>query len=329
MSLFSRLKQKIHNLRNNSIISKNHEYTDGLKKSRDKISNDLLNLDFSNFSNENELLENIEEMLITSDINFKLVDKIITNIKSKINKKNINNSSEIKEIIIEELLKSYGYGQENNVSLDLKKDKTNIILIVGVNGSGKTTSAAKLAKIFLDQNKTVVVAAGDTFRAGAVEQLNKWANLLSIKCISPKNNKQDSASVIYDATEYALENKIDVLICDTAGRLQNKENLMNELSKIKRIIDKKRPYASSETLLVLDATTGQNGINQAKSFQISADVDGIILTKMDGTSKGGIIMGIKDNFNIPVKFIGLGEKISDFKKFDLDEYIINLFKGLV
>ena len=203
-----------------------------------------------------------------------------------------------------------------------------VILMVGVNGAGKTTTIAKLAHKMIDEGKTVMVAAGDTFRAGAIDQLDVWAQRLGIECVKGKEGG-DPSSVVFDALNKAKEKGVDVLICDTAGRLQNKVNLMNELEKMNRIIKRVVPNGPQETLLVIDATTGQNGVSQAQEFSKITDITGIVLTKMDGTAKGGIVLSIKDHLNIPVKFIGLGESMDDLQEFDLEQYIYGLCKNLM
>lgn len=203
-----------------------------------------------------------------------------------------------------------------------------VILMIGVNGAGKTTTIAKLAHMMLNEGKTVMVAAGDTFRAGAIDQLDVWAKRLGIECVKGKEGG-DPSSVVFDALKRAKEQKVDVLICDTAGRLQNKVNLMNELEKMNRIIKRVVPQGPQETLLVIDATTGQNGVSQAQEFSKITDITGLVLTKMDGTAKGGIVLSIKDALNIPVKFVGLGEQMDDLQEFDLEQYIYGLCKGLL
>ena len=203
-----------------------------------------------------------------------------------------------------------------------------VILMIGVNGAGKTTTIAKLAHMMLQEGKSVMVAAGDTFRAGAIDQLAVWADRLGIECVKGKEGG-DPSSVVYDALKRAKEQNIDVLICDTAGRLQNKVNLMNELEKMNRIIKRVVPQGPQETLLVIDATTGQNGVSQAQEFSKITDITGLVLTKMDGTAKGGIVLSIKDALNIPVKFVGLGEQMDDLQEFDLEQYIYGLCKDLL
>lgn len=210
--------------------------------------------------------------------------------------------------------------------ISFRTDGPTVLLVVGVNGVGKTTTIAKLSKRYIDQGKKVLLIAGDTFRAGATEQLTIWAKRLGCDIVVGKEN-QDPASVAYDGVAKARKENYDLVICDTAGRLQNKANLMNELSKMKRVISKEIPEAPHETFLIIDATTGQNGVLQAKAFKECADVTGIVITKMDGTSKGGIILAIRDELGIPVRFIGLGEKMDDLEEFDLDQYLYGLCLG--
>ena len=241
--------------------------------------------------------------------------------------KGIYSPSEINELLIDKMFVSYAQQGSDIVNeINFQKDGPTVVLVVGVNGVGKTTTIAKLAYRYSKQNKKVLLVAGDTFRAGATEQLTVWANRLGLQIVTGKEN-QDPSSVVYDGIKKAKAENIDLVICDTAGRLQNKLNLMNELSKMKRVIAKEIPSAPHEVFLIIDANTGQNGVIQAKAFKECTDLTGVIITKMDGTSKGGIILAIRDEIGVPVRFIGLGEKMEDLEEFDLDQYLYGLCLG--
>ncbi len=303
--------------------NKTNKYITGMSKSSSGFSRALQSLYKKSQINE-EFFENLEEMLIMNDISMNIVMEISDAVRQEITINKISDPHKINEIIVDKMFLNYANQKHSNTTLNINPNGLSIILMVGINGVGKTTTIAKLAHKFIKENKKVTLVAGDTFRAGAVKQLNFWAQRLNITCINPQKEQQDPPSVIFDGIMAAQNNNSDILICDTAGRLQNKVNLMNELNKISRVIAKKAPNATVETLLVLDATTGQNGINQAEVFQEVANVSGIVLTKMDGSSKGGIILTIKDRLNIDVKFIGLGEQIQDLAEFDLFEFINGL-----
>ena len=240
----------------------------------------------------------------------------------------VNDPELIKSIIIDKIFIYYIQDTEINTEINLKQNQTNVVLVVGVNGVGKTTSIAKITKKFINENKKVLLVAGDTFRAGAVEQLKVWAQRLNVDIELPIKEGQDPASVIYSGVKKGYEEEYDLVICDTSGRLQNKINLMNELKKIHDVIHKFDQNAPHETLLVLDATQGQSGINQAKALMKLQKISGIVLTKMDSTSRGGIVLAIKDAFNIPVKLIGLGEKLDDLSVFDLEMYVDSMVLGM-
>ncbi len=310
-------KQAIKKMRKSQ---KTNKYIAGMSKSSNSFGRSLKLL-YNKHQIDETFFENLEEMLIMNDISMNIVMEISDAVRQEIALNKVNSSEQINEIIIDKMFLSYANQSHSSTALNINPSGLSIILMVGVNGVGKTTTIAKLAHMFIKQNKKVTVVAADTFRAGAVQQLNVWANRLNITCINPQKEQQDPPSVIYDGIIAAQNNQSDILICDTAGRLQNKVNLMNELNKIRRIIDKKAPNASVETLLVLDATTGQNGINQASVFKEVANVSGIVLTKMDGSSKGGIILTIKDRLDIDVKFLGLGEQLDDLAEFDLFEFV--------
>lgn len=277
---------------------------------------------------DDALYEKIEELLISYDVGVYATDKIIAAIKDEVLKQNIQDGSLIKEIIIDKLFTYYIQNTSVDTILNLQNNQTNVILITGVNGVGKTTTIAKIAHKYIKQNKKVLLVAGDTFRAGAIEQLNLWAQKLKCEIILPIKANADPASVIYQGLQKGYEDKYDLIICDTSGRLHNKVHLMNELAKINKVIKKFDSKAPHESLLVLDATLGQSGVLQAKAFKEITNITGIVLAKMDGTSKGGIILAIKDAFNIPVKFIGLGEKLEDLSAFDLEKFIVGITKQL-
>ena len=292
---------------------------EGLKKTSDSFTEKFDNLFKGSLKIDDDLYEELEEILITSDISFDTTLKIVENLKKNIKKKNINDVNlvkpELKEVLYELL--------ENNKSkLDIENQK-NIIVIVGVNGVGKTTTIGKLASRFKNEGKSVILAAGDTFRAAAEEQLEIWSK--RAKVVRHNESGADPSAVIYDAIQRAKSKNTDILICDTAGRLHNKVNLMNELSKIMRIINKQYPEAKKEVLLVIDATTGQNALNQVKTFNEAVELTGVILTKLDGTAKGGVVLSIVDEYKLPVKFIGVGEKVEDLQEFDYKNFVDALF----
>jgi len=250
----------------------------------------------------------------------------IDEIKKRVKKENIESTEDLKEIIVDELFIIYVNNDVIVNKINFSGEGPTVILFVGVNGVGKTTTIGKIAKKLIKENKKVLMVAGDTFRAGAVEQIEEWGNRIGCKVVGKDN--ADPSSVIYDGLEIAKNENYDVVLIDTAGRLQNKVNLMKELEKMNKVIGKLIPNAPHETLLVIDATTGQNGISQAKSFKEITDITGIVLTKLDGTAKGGIVLAIKEEVNIPVKYIGLGEKEDDLRVFDIEKYIYGLFKDL-
>ena len=309
--------------------NKLNKYVAGLSKSGNNLTQKIVELQSSSRTLNEDFFEQLEEILIMSDISVNMVYLIIDEIKKEVKKENINDPKLIGEIIADKMFTIYANQSIVNTKLNLDHDGLNVLLIVGVNGSGKTTSIAKIANKLVNENKKVLLAAADTFRAGAVEQLKVWAQRLNIDIVTPDKEGADPASVVYKAFEKTQTNQYDVLIVDTAGRLQNKVNLMNELAKINKIIAKFVTDAPHESLLVLDATTGQNGILQAQAFKEVTPLSGIVLTKMDGTSNGGIILSIKDKLDLDVKLIGLGEKLDDLQEFDLDAYIYGLMKNLM
>ncbi len=265
---------------------------------------------------DENLLEELEENLIMADVGFETTEEIISNLRTKIKKENIQDTEEVKNALREELKNIF-----NDLDQDLDISKTPaVILMVGVNGSGKTTSIGKIANKYVKEGKKVLIAAGDTFRAAATEQLEVWANRANAEIIKGKEN-QDPSSVIFDSCKKAKELNADILICDTAGRLQNKKYLMDELEKMKKVIDRELPESSKEILIVIDGSTGQNAISQLKSFKETTGITGIVLTKLDGTAKGGIVIRLVKEQKIPVKFIGVGEKIDDMEAFNSTDFI--------
>ena len=287
----------------------------GLNKTKESFDEKINNV-FSGFRKvDEELLEELEEVLIMSDVGTETSLKIIGNLRNRIKKENIQDEKEVKQALKEEIEKIL-----DREDIKLKLDTTPaVILVVGVNGVGKTTSIGKIANRLKKDGKKVVVAAADTFRAAAVEQLEIWANRAGCDIIK-KEEGTDPASVVFDAIKYVKDTNADVLICDTAGRLHNKKYLMDELEKIKRVIEKELPDASKEILMVLDATTGQNAIMQVKAFKETVDITGLILTKLDGTAKGGVVIGIVEENNMPIKFIGVGEQIDDMEIFNAKDF---------
>lgn len=325
MGFFSQIKEKFVG----KSAKQNEKYVAGLDRSNTTLS-DRINELAARFREINdEYFEELENVLIMSDVGVSMVLKIVSEIKNEVRLQNITDPKEINEIIIDKMFVIYANDSVMTTKINYAKEGLTVILMVGVNGAGKTTTIGKLAhRIMKDEGKSVMVAAGDTFRAGAIDQLAVWADRVGIDIVKGKEGGDPSA-VVYDALKQAKEKNVDVLICDTAGRLQNKVNLMKELEKMNRIIKREIPDAPQETLLVIDATTGQNGVSQAIEFSKITDVTGIVLTKMDGTAKGGIVLSIKDQLNIPVKFIGLGESVDDLQEFDLEQYIYGLCKNLV
>ena len=288
----------------------------GLSKTKTSFEEKINNV-FSNFRKvDEELLEELEEALIMSDVGVETSTKIIANLRDRIKKEKIEDEEAVKQALREEIKKIFDE-LDNSLHLDTVPS---VILVVGVNGVGKTTSIGKIANRLKKDGKKVVIAAADTFRAAAVEQLEIWANRANCEIVK-REEGVDPASVVFDAIKTAKEGQADVLICDTAGRLHNKKYLMDELIKIKRVIDKELPNASKEILMVLDATTGQNAISQVKAFKETVDITGLVLTKLDGTAKGGVVIGIANENKMPVKFIGIGEQIDDMEIFNSDDFV--------
>lgn len=293
---------------------------DGLAKTRDNIVSGI-DAVFNGYSEiDDDFYEELEEILVMGDIGIRATNDIIERLKVQVKEQHIKTPSECKQILIDSIKEQMQVGE---TAYDFEH-KQSVVLVIGVNGVGKTTSVGKIAGKLKDQGRKVLLAAADTFRAAAVEQLEEWAHRANVDIVSGAENA-DPASVIFDAVNAAKARKVDVLLCDTAGRLHNKKNLMEELKKINRIIDKEFPNAHRENLVVLDGTTGQNALNQAREFGEVADLTGIILTKMDGTAKGGIAVAIQSELKVPVKYIGVGETINDLQKFDAEQFVDALF----
>ena len=298
---------------------------DAVKKSRNEFVSQLSNLSKKYKNISEDYFEELENILIMADIGVNTVMNFVDKLRDRVKKEHITDSEILKEIIVDELLIMYVDNGVVSTKINIDSNPS-VILFVGVNGVGKTTTIGKMASKYRKDGKKVMLIAGDTFRAGAVEQIVEWGKRTD--CYVEYSTNKDPSSVIYDGLIKATNENYDIVLVDTAGRLQNKVNLMNELEKINKVIKKVIPDAPHETLLVIDATTGQNGISQAKSFKEITDITGIVLTKLDGTAKGGIVIAIKEEVGIPVKLIGLGEKEEDLKVFDIEKYIYGLFKDL-
>lgn len=293
---------------------------EGLTKTRNNIVSSIDSV-FSGFSNiDDDFYEELEEILIMGDIGVSATNEILERLKQQVKEKHIKEPGECKQLLIDSIREQMQVG---DTAYEFEH-KQSVVLVIGVNGVGKTTSVGKLAGKLKDQNRRVLLAAADTFRAAAVEQLEEWAHRAHVDIVAGAENA-DPASVVFDAVNAAKARNVDVLLCDTAGRLHNKKNLMEELKKINRIIDREFPDAHRENLVVLDGTTGQNALSQAREFGEVADLTGIILTKMDGTAKGGIAVAIQSELKVPVKYIGVGESIDDLQKFDADQFVDALF----
>ncbi|MBQ8871571.1 MAG: signal recognition particle-docking protein FtsY [Bacilli bacterium] len=301
-------------------------YEEGLEKTRNVFVNKLNLLNSKHKKVSEEYFEELEEILIMADIGVNTVMTFIDKLKSRVKHENIVDSKDLLEIIVDEMFIIYVGNDILTSKINYVSEGPTVILFVGVNGAGKTTTIGKLAHKLKKEGKKVMMIAGDTFRAGAVEQIEEWGKRVDCTVIS--KDTTDAASVIFDGLSKAKEENYDVVLVDTAGRLQNKDNLMRELEKINKVIGKIIPKAPHETLLVIDATTGQNGISQAKNFKEITNITGIVLSKLDGTAKGGIVLAIKESVNLPVKFVGMGEKLDDLRVFDIEKYIYGLFKDL-
>ena len=303
-------------------------YEEGLTKTRESFVSKLASLALHHTKIDEEYFEELEDILIMADIGVNTVMNFIDRLKKRVKHENITDMDYLKEVIVDELFIIYVNDSIISTKVNYVEDGMTVILFVGVNGTGKTTTIGKLAHSLIKEGKRVLMIAADTFRAGAIEQLEKWSEKVGSDFYAKKEGS-DPAAVIYEGIEKAKEKGTDVVLIDTAGRLQNKVNLMHELEKINGVIGKLVPDAPHETFLVIDATTGQNGISQAKSFKEITNITGIILSKMDGTAKGGIVLAIKEEIGLPVKFMGLGEGMDDLRPFDIEKYIYGLFKDMM
>ncbi len=303
-------------------------YEEGLTKTRESFVSRLANLTLRHSKIDEEYFEELEDILIMADIGVNTVMNFIDRLKKRVKHEDISDPEYLKEVIVDELFIIYVNDSIISSKVNYQDDGMTVILFVGVNGTGKTTTIGKLAHQLIKDGKSVMMIAADTFRAGAIEQLEKWSEKVGSDFYS-KPEGSDPAAVIYEGIEEAKKKNSDIVLIDTAGRLQNKVNLMHELEKINGVIGKLVPGAPHETFLVIDATTGQNGISQAKSFKEITNITGIVLSKMDGTAKGGIVLAIKEEVNIPVKFMGLGEGMDDLRPFDIEKYIYGLFKDMM
>nr|WP_263328019.1 signal recognition particle-docking protein FtsY [Neobacillus sp. Marseille-Q6967] len=324
MSFFKKLKEKI--TKQTDVVTE--KFKEGLTKTRNNFSGKVNDLVARYRKVDEDFFEELEEILIQADVGFDTVMKLIEELKMEVKRRNIQDPQDVQSVISEKLVEIYNAGDEQTSLLNIQQDGLTVILFVGVNGVGKTTTIGKLAHKFKSEGKSVLLAAGDTFRAGAIEQLEVWGERAGVDVIKQAEGS-DPAAVMYDAIKSAKSRNVDILICDTAGRLQNKVNLMKELEKVKRVIEREVPGAPHEVLLVLDATTGQNALIQAKTFKEATNVSGIVLSKLDGTAKGGIVLAIRNELKIPVKFVGLGEKMDDLQEFNAEQYVYGLFADQV
>lgn len=324
MSFFKKLKDKF----TQSSDSVTGKFKDGLSKTRSNFTSKVNDLVARYRKIDEEFFEELEEILIGADVGFDTVMELIDELKLEVKRRNISDPVEVQSVISEKLVDIYQGDAEVSSDLSIREGELTVLLFVGVNGVGKTTTIGKMAHMLKSEGKNVILAAGDTFRAGAIEQLEVWGERVGVPVIK-QGAGSDPAAVMYDAVQSAKARKADILICDTAGRLQNKVNLMKELEKVKRVIEREVPGAPHEVLLVLDATTGQNAMVQAKTFKEATDVSGIVLTKLDGTAKGGIVLAIRNELDIPVKFVGLGEQMDDLQPFDAEKYVYGLFSNEV
>ncbi|UJF14927.1 signal recognition particle-docking protein FtsY [Jeotgalibaca sp. MA1X17-3] len=334
MGLFDRIKraftgedvsQEPVNEENRIVIEK---YDKGMEKTRKSFSEKINDL-FAGFREVDEdFFDDLEETLISADVGFEMTLAISDVLREEVKNKNVRTGEQVKNVIVQKMVEVYEKGATSLPTINENPNGLTVILFVGVNGVGKTTTIGKYSHLLKQRGKKVLLAAGDTFRAGAIEQLASWANHVGVDIVTSPA-KSDPASVVFDALKKGQKENYDYLLIDTAGRLQNKVNLMKELEKINRIIEREVPGGTSETLLVLDATTGQNALIQAKQFKETTNVTGLVLTKLDGTAKGGVILAIRQEMDIPVKFVGLGEAMDDLQVFDPEQYIYGLVRDLV
>lgn len=329
MGLFDKIKQAFTGGAKPEETAAEEKYDKGLEKSR-KTFGDRLNALFANFRTVDEdFFDDLEETLIGADVGYEMAVKLSDELRDEVKLRNAKSQQEVAQTIVEKLVNIYeAEGTDENNEINFAPEGPTVILFVGVNGVGKTTTVGKLAHQYKEEGKKVVLAAADTFRAGAIEQLQVWGERAGVPVVAGKA-QSDPAAVVYDAVQKAKRDHDDVLLVDTAGRLQNKVNLMNELEKIKRVIAREIPDAPHEVLLVLDSTTGQNALIQAKQFKETTAVSGIVLTKLDGTAKGGIVLAIRSELKVPVKLVGLGEQINDLQPFDANAFVYGLFKDLI
>ncbi|SDY73343.1 fused signal recognition particle receptor [Evansella caseinilytica] len=323
MNFFKKIKEKI----SSQTETVTEKFREGLTKTRDSFVGKMNDLVKNYRKVDEEFFEELEEILISADVGVHTVMELIDELKDEARTRNIREAHDIQPLITEKLAELLE-GAEGETKLKVQEDGLTVILFVGVNGVGKTTTIGKMAHKFKQEGKKVLLAAGDTFRAGAIEQLEVWGQRVDVDVIKQQAGS-DPAAVMFDALQAAKSRNADILLCDTAGRLQNKVNLMKELEKVKRVITREIPGAPHEVLLVLDATTGQNAMSQAKTFGQATDVSGIILTKLDGTAKGGIVLAIRHELDIPVKFVGLGEGMDDLQEFVPEQYVHGLFADVL
>ena len=322
MGLFSFLK------RNKEKKEQLNKYEVGMEKTRKTTFSRLSALFNKQTSITDQLFDELEEIFVMADIGVDTVVEFVDQLRDDVRTKGITNPADLQPIVVDKMFDIYLKGEIVNSNLRFNKDGLSVFLFVGVNGVGKTTTIAKIANKLTKEGHKVLLAAGDTFRAGAIEQLSIWGNRAGCKVVT-KEEGSDPSSVIFEAIQVAKKEGYDVLLCDTAGRLQTKVNLMTELEKMKKVISREVEGAPQDTLLIIDATTGQNGLSQAKAFIEATDVSGIVLTKLDGTAKGGIVLAIRDKYNIPIKFVCMGEKLDDIEYFDIEGYIYGLFSDII
>ncbi len=324
MSFFKKLKEKF----SEQTTSTSEKFKQGLTKTRNSFSEKVNDLVARYREVDEDFFEELEDVMIQADIGVETVMELIDKLKFEVKRRNIKDTKDVQSVISEKLVEIYQSGEEQTNAVNIQEGQLTVILFVGVNGVGKTTTIGKLAHKYKSEGKKVLLAAGDTFRAGAIEQLEVWGDRVGVEVIK-QGAGSDPAAVMFDAVQAAKSRKADILLCDTAGRLQNKVNLMKELEKVKKVIEREVPGAPHEVLLVLDATTGQNALIQTKTFKEATDVSGIVLTKLDGTAKGGIVIAIRNELGIPVKFAGLGEQMDDLQEFDAEQFVYGLFAELV
>ncbi|TCI27460.1 signal recognition particle-docking protein FtsY [Exiguobacterium sp. SH5S13] len=318
MSFFKKLKDKL----TTSTQEVSQKFTDGLTKTRDGFASAVNDLVYRFREVDEDFFDELEDLLIQADVGVTTTMDLVEDLKEEVKRRNLKDPVAVRDALVEVVAKRL---QEDESDRELNmQDGLTVILFVGVNGVGKTTTIGKLAHQLKAEGRSVMLAAGDTFRAGAIDQLQVWGERAGVPVIRQAEGS-DPAAVVFDAVQAAKSRGVDVLICDTAGRLQNKVNLMKELEKVKRVIEREVPNGPHEVLLALDATTGQNAMLQAKAFQEATNVSGIVLTKLDGTAKGGIVLAIRNELDIPVKYVGLGEKIDDLQAFDPEQFVLGLF----